>query len=121
MGIIECSKEVEGESSHEWVWYHGLVEHSPECLQGFSHQLQNEAYVGPVRAAVLKVVDKMADVLVTKMRPVGITKVSQDLSLEYVLVGAVAIGAQYLHGIIDLALTLPGEDEPFQSANISKE
>lgn len=121
MGIVECSKEVKAESSHEWIWYHGLVEHGPECLQGFSHQLQHEAYVGPVRAAVLKVVDKMADVLVTKMRPVGITKVSQDLSLEYVLVGAVAIGAQYLHGIIGLALTLPSEDKIFQSANIFKE
>lgn len=65
--------------------------------------------MGPVRAVVLKVVDKMADVLVTDMRLVSVTKVSQNLSFENVLVGAITLGTQYLQSIIGTAFTLSRE------------
>jgi hypothetical protein len=111
MGIFECSNEVEGETSHERIRYHGLREQSAECSQSFSHELQNETYVVPIRATVLEVVNQMADVIVTEVILISVTEVSQDLSLEDVLVCAITIGTQDLHCIIGRVFALPSEGD----------
>jgi hypothetical protein len=100
MGKVESNHEMPAKLPHHRGWHHELSEPEAEAPQGFAHELEHQADMGAIWALVLKIIDKMAHVLVTSKLAISITKMPENFPLEYGLVLTVGFRTENLEGSI---------------------
>lgn len=73
-----------------------LREPKTEAAKCLSHEFKNKACVGAIRALMLKIINKVTNVVVAQLIALPISKMGKYLLLKGVIPLTVAYGAQYL-------------------------
>jgi hypothetical protein len=90
--------ELGGKPAHDQIRDLVFLEPGTESAQVLPHQLKDKTDMFSVPPLVLKVVNEVADMLVTRLVPVSVAEMPEYLPLKDGLAVVIALAAQHLEG-----------------------
>jgi hypothetical protein len=93
MCIVQSHEKLASDFSHDRIGKHLVLEPYPEAMQCLANQLKHKTDMVSIGAPLLKIIYKMADMIVAGMGLVCLSKMRQNLPLVDRPVLTVALGA----------------------------
>lgn len=82
MCIIQSHEKLDSELFHDRIRKHLVFKPYSEAVKSLPNQLEDQTYMAAIDAFLFKIIQKMTDRFVSRVCPVCLSEVSQDLSLE---------------------------------------